>query len=1169
MKKRLSAKAPIACFFASLLLALGGCAPVNSGSSGDIYTPITVVKVEKVGEEGNKQTFTITFSDGTTTTYYVTNGEDGLTPSIGDNGNWFIGDVDTGVPSRGENGKDGRGIKSIEKTSTSGNVDQYTVTFTDDTTATFTITNGKDGLTPHIGDSGNWYIGEVDTGVPARGDTGAAGAQGEKGDKGDKGEDGVGIVSIEKTDTQGNVDYYTVTFTDGSDFVFTIENAASAVTRRYNVTFDANKGVMPEGFDLADYSSIEEGTFLDLPTPYRDGYYFLGWYTGKGINDGQFTNATPVNGNFDLVAKYVVSDAQYFVQEKMAKLDSFYSQDILYYVSDAQMIEYADGFSEYYGLMNFSADSDELNDAIYAFRRWVSSLPLDRSIFDLVNGQIEEAFNSVIAADPDILDVFGIEYEAKMAELNAAATVGDIANVSSELLQLQGRVEQYIEKKMTGPALDQFAASIIAKVDEAYASVPDAVTYGYDLFSYAYEKIRSAYNMEYSIKYLNGELENFDYSVNEVLMNFASYQSGIWNSDVEEICYNLRTEYSPYDLLTEVSDIIDNLRNNLVDLGWSISDWQSYMSAASQRQALLDQARIDIQNVIDSYQPKDQITINFHLTIDFVPGFEQVEQYTFDPNYQLSGYDVFPDWVGKTNYGSFSLYSDPECTQLVSDGLDWYIDPSLGLTDLYLASSFSSLDYGLCSSAISAFYNLYFNTDQIVDVHDDQSYQEALSAIKEFVETAGKDALTGKLASLQEQLNQQYPDAGEVVASAYEEALSKIESASTLEEILSAAAYLVGEFYYDADYSAAIAEFEFAKAMYIADISSRWDELELSYPSAAGLRGDIDYYLEMMQDASDYDQVDYWTKAALERMEAIESLCSIWTDKCSSSLSDAYAMLSEAVSMAGEAMEEYDALYNQAIAELNSATDFYQMGMAVLRGASAMLKARFELMYARNSGNIYVQTYVPGIPTELDAQMISVPSFPMAEGGSYDLSALAVPGFEVDGIYLDSECTMLLSEGGQTLEYSPVFEAYSRIYVTYRVTDATLAKDALMRVFDENVLGGLESAAGEYGLDVTAPEDVVSEIRAMIEAVQTPEDYDAAAAEMVRRSFADIGSLLALETFKLSYAQLIEDKPELQTVYNQAEYERLCAVLGEIDGLQSFMERYSEAMSFISSLRYQ
>lgn len=31
-------------------------------------------------------------------------GDPGITPSIGDNGNWFIGDVDTGKPSRGGGG---------------------------------------------------------------------------------------------------------------------------------------------------------------------------------------------------------------------------------------------------------------------------------------------------------------------------------------------------------------------------------------------------------------------------------------------------------------------------------------------------------------------------------------------------------------------------------------------------------------------------------------------------------------------------------------------------------------------------------------------------------------------------------------------------------------------------------------------------------------------------------------------------------------------------------------------------------------------------------------------------------------------------------------------------------------------------------------------------------
>lgn len=55
-----------------------------------------------------------------------TNGVDGQTPTIGDNGNWWIGQTDTGVPAGGQN-----------------------------------------GLTPHIGDNGNWWIGQTDTGVPA------------------------------------------------------------------------------------------------------------------------------------------------------------------------------------------------------------------------------------------------------------------------------------------------------------------------------------------------------------------------------------------------------------------------------------------------------------------------------------------------------------------------------------------------------------------------------------------------------------------------------------------------------------------------------------------------------------------------------------------------------------------------------------------------------------------------------------------------------------------------------------------------------------------------------------------------------------------------------------------------------------------------------------------
>ena len=51
-------------------------------------------------------------------------------------------------------------------------------------------TAGADGVTPHIGDNGNWYLGEEDTGKPSRG---AIGAPGKDGNPGAPGKDGAGM----------------------------------------------------------------------------------------------------------------------------------------------------------------------------------------------------------------------------------------------------------------------------------------------------------------------------------------------------------------------------------------------------------------------------------------------------------------------------------------------------------------------------------------------------------------------------------------------------------------------------------------------------------------------------------------------------------------------------------------------------------------------------------------------------------------------------------------------------------------------------------------------------------------------------------------------------------------------------------------------------------------
>lgn len=128
--------------------------------------------------------YTITFSDNKTVT--LTNGQDGQTPFIGTNGNWWIGNTDTGVKAAGETphigdngnwwfGNTDTGVKAMGqdgKTPYIGTNGNWWI----DNTDTGVPAKGQDGLTPFIGTNGNWWIGIVDTGVPAGGQNGGSGS---------------------------------------------------------------------------------------------------------------------------------------------------------------------------------------------------------------------------------------------------------------------------------------------------------------------------------------------------------------------------------------------------------------------------------------------------------------------------------------------------------------------------------------------------------------------------------------------------------------------------------------------------------------------------------------------------------------------------------------------------------------------------------------------------------------------------------------------------------------------------------------------------------------------------------------------------------------------------------------------------------------------------------
>jgi uncharacterized repeat protein (TIGR02543 family) len=70
-----------------------------------------------------------------------------------------------------------------------------------------------------------------------------------------------------------------------------------------NVTFDVVGGVMPEGTP-AVLANVEKGSTIALPIPTKQGYTFEGWWTGVTVNDGQFTNATPVSHDITLYARW-------------------------------------------------------------------------------------------------------------------------------------------------------------------------------------------------------------------------------------------------------------------------------------------------------------------------------------------------------------------------------------------------------------------------------------------------------------------------------------------------------------------------------------------------------------------------------------------------------------------------------------------------------------------------------------------------------------------------------------------------------------------------------------------------------------------------------------------------------------------------------------------------
>ena len=138
-----------------------------------------------------------------------------------ENGQWVYS-----ANLNGEDARDGLSIKSIRKISSNENTDTYVITYSDESTVSFVVTNGvdglpgvqglpgEDGITPsvEIGSNGNFFINGRDTGIKATGH------------KGENGNDGRSVVFISRTYSSEYEVLYTIYYSDGTTSTFTIVN---------------------------------------------------------------------------------------------------------------------------------------------------------------------------------------------------------------------------------------------------------------------------------------------------------------------------------------------------------------------------------------------------------------------------------------------------------------------------------------------------------------------------------------------------------------------------------------------------------------------------------------------------------------------------------------------------------------------------------------------------------------------------------------------------------------------------------------------------------------------------------------------------------------------------------------------------------------------------------
>ena len=224
---------------------------------------------------------------------------------VKENGAWVLVGNIKGI--QGVNGNDGRSVTSIAKTGTEGLVDTYTITYSDSTTYTFTVTNGQNGTNGNTvmvgigaptdatgGVNGDSYI-DSNTWNYYKKVAGNWELQGNI--KGDAGEDGVSITSIAKTNTEGLVDTYTITYSNSTTSTFTVTNGQDG-----NTVITGNAAPTDQGVNGDSYINLSTWDFY---VKENGAWVFKGNIKASSLLTG---NGVPAAGNGKVGDSYLDVD---------------------------------------------------------------------------------------------------------------------------------------------------------------------------------------------------------------------------------------------------------------------------------------------------------------------------------------------------------------------------------------------------------------------------------------------------------------------------------------------------------------------------------------------------------------------------------------------------------------------------------------------------------------------------------------------------------------------------------------------------------------------------------------------------------------------------------------------------------------------------------------------